>query len=96
MDLDRDTAQWNPSLVELSESDLRRVEEEARLSVQSMRKSDDEAHALRLQSLKDTLTTIREGGATRLQAEKDAAAVSNTIWISAYFTSIHEIFSRSG
>lgn len=66
----------------LSESDLRRVEEEAKAAVQSMRAGDDEAHVNRLQSLKATLTTIREGGASRLKAEKDAAAVRfSTSWV---------------
>lgn len=78
IELDRETAQWNPPPAELSETDLRHVEEEAKLTVQSMRASDDEAHALRLQSLKDTLATIRKGGAARLQAEKDSAAVRPT------------------
>lgn len=78
IELDRETALWNPPRAELSESDLRHVEDEARLTVQSMRQSDDEAHALRLKSLKDTLTTIREGGEARLQAEKDSAAVRPT------------------
>lgn len=75
IELDRATTQWHPPPVELSTNDLERVEEEAKVVVKSMRKSDDEAHAIRLQSLKDTLTTITEGGEARLKAEKDAAAV---------------------
>lgn len=40
-----------------------------------MRADDDEAHSKRLRSHEETLTTIREGGAIKLKAEKDAAAV---------------------
>lgn len=75
IELDRMTAQWDPPPPTLSEKELQQVEQDAKATVQSMRANEDEVHATRLQSLKDTLATIREGGAARLKAEKDAAAV---------------------
>lgn len=59
----------------MSDDDLKRIEEKAKAAVTIMRAEDDEVHKTRRQSLKDTLTTIREGGAARLKAEKDAAVV---------------------
>lgn len=88
IEIDRQMAEWIPPPVTLSESDLELVEKEAKSAVQSMRAGDDEAHATRIQSLRETLETIRDGGAARLQAEKDAAAVmlrnlspSNTLFM---------------
>lgn len=75
IEVGRQAAEWTPPPATLNENDLRRVEEEAKAAVQRMRAEDDEAHATHLQSLKATLKTIREGGAARLKAEKDAAAV---------------------
>lgn len=60
----------------LNEGDLQRIENEAKQLVEKSRVDKDEAHATRLQSLKSTLATIREGGAARLKAEADAAKVS--------------------
>lgn len=51
------------------------MEQEAREAVDSMRAGEDKAHAARLQGLKDTLATIREGGAERVKAQKNAAKV---------------------
>lgn len=62
--------------VVLNKDDLQRVESEARQLVEKSRVDKDKAHATRLQSLKSTLATIREGGAARLKAEEDAAMVS--------------------
>ena len=75
-DLRQKTAKWTPPPAVLHEDDIRRAEEEATAAVKLMRTGDDKDHASRLLNLKETLTTIREGGAARLKADKDAAAVS--------------------
>lgn len=74
-DLHQQTAQWTPPPAALDEDDQRRAEEEALAAVTVMRAGDDKVHASRLLNLKETLTTIREGGAARLKADKEAAAV---------------------
>lgn len=74
-DLRQQTAQWTPPPVVLDEDDQRRAEEEALAAVTVMRAGDDKVHVSRLLNLKETLTTIREGGAARLKADKEAAAV---------------------
>lgn len=66
---------WEPPQVVLSESDLRLVREEAISAIQTIRTSENEAHASRVKALEETLVKIREGGTARLRAEKDAAAV---------------------
>ena len=75
-ELRHQTAEWIPPPVALHDHDLRRAEQEAAAAVKLMRASDDKVHASRLLNLKETLATIREGGAARLKADKDAAAVS--------------------
>lgn len=77
IDFDLKMAAWTPPPATLDETDLRRVQNEAAAAVQSARAADgtDEAHAKRLEGLKETLDMIREGGAARLKAEKEAAAV---------------------
>lgn len=76
-DLRQQTAEWTPPPAVLHEDDLRRAEEEAAAAVKLMRAGDDKVHASRLLNLNETLTTIREGGAARLKADKDAAAVGS-------------------
>lgn len=54
-----------------------------------MRADDDKVHASRLLNLKETLTTIREGGAARLKADKDAAAVGCKAFLLLRFPDSH-------
>lgn len=68
--------QWEPPAIVLTESDLREIDERAAASFREIRTREEEAHAGRVKALKDTLAKIREQGAARLQAQKDAAAVS--------------------
>lgn len=76
-------AAWTPPPATLDETDRRRVEEEAAAAVKSARAAgggggggEEEDHETRMEGLKETLKMIREGGAARLKAEKEAAAVS--------------------
>lgn len=83
------TAQWTPPPAVLDEEDLRRAEEEALAAVTVMRAGDDKVHASRLLNLKETLSTIREGGAARLKADKDAAAVGGKAFLLLRFPDSH-------
>lgn len=59
----------------LSESDLRRIDEEAEAAAKELHAGKADIHASRIRALKEALVKIQEEGAKRLQAEKDAAAV---------------------
>lgn len=74
-DFQKASEEWKPQPVELSEGDLARAEDEAQALFESRRAQDATNHKENVQRLKATLVTIRQGGAARIQAQNDAAAV---------------------